>query len=332
MKPANHTLIFVLLTFLFIGCSSDADEDCVKGPLQLPNAIAIIDGAQYQASLLECREPRIQNFRASNLLGDIVIGSQGTTIFVNPQSFEQNGIFIDGEVDVQLIEMYQPGEIIACQLSTNGINLSGRTEPLFSESIFYLNITYEGAPVTFLQPLRVFAPSSNLGMQQFLFDSPSCPQLECKVLWEETISTVPVFEEPIKGPNGVFITGYQALVQDVGWKSIGRYNEDGNARTTVYNKAPTGYNATNGNVFICYDTTSTAIGLFTEYDSDLEVFTEQFAQIPTGIGTNVIFVTVQNNQYLYGTTDGIVEPEFLTATLTTAQTDEQGMINALNNL
>lgn len=332
MKLIHLTWIFTLTTLLTIGCSSDADEDCVKGPLQLPNAVGPIDGAQYQASLLDCREPRIQNFRASNLTGSVITGAQGTTIFVNPQSFEQNGIFIDGDVEVELIEMYRPGEIIACQLSTNGINLSGTIEPLFSESIFYLNITYEGAAVTFLQPLRVFAPSENLGEQQFLYASPSCPQLECTVLWEEVISTVPVFEKPIEGPTGEPIFGYQALVQDIGWKNIGRYNEDASPRTTVYNKAPTGYNDTNGNVFICYDTASTAIGLYSDYDTNLEVFTEQYAQIPTGLMTDVIFVTVQNNQYLYGTKRGMVAPDFLTATLETTSTDETGMINALNNL
>lgn len=332
MNTKYLTLVLALCALVFLSCSSEGDENCEVGAIQSPNVQDPIDGAAYRASLLECREPKVQRFRASNLSGAQITAEQGTTIFVNPQSFEQNGIFIDGDVDIELIEMYQAGEIIACQLSTNGENEQGNTEPLFSESIFYLDVTYQGAAVDFLQPLRIFVPSDNLGNQQFLFHSPSCPDLPCTVFWEETESTVPVFEKPIIDASGVKTLGYQALVSDVGWKNIGRYNEDTSTRSIVYNKAPIGYDKTNGNVFICYDTASTAIGLFDSYDESLGVYSENYAQIPTGQGVDVIFVTVQNNQYEFSTKNGVVETDFLTATLQTTETDEAGLINALNNL
>ncbi|MBX2829090.1 MAG: hypothetical protein KTR22_13070 [Flavobacteriaceae bacterium] len=327
----NFTII-LLACIPLLSCSSDGDENCTVGAIHSPNAQEPIDGAQYQASLMECRLPRVQNFRASNLSGAQITAAQGTTIFVNPQTFEQNGIFIDGEVDIALIEMYEPGEIIACQLSTNGINLNGNVEPLFSESIFYIDITYQGEPVSFLQPIRVFVPSDNLGEHQFLFHSPSCPALECTVLWEEEITSVPVFEKPIIDATGNKLFGYQTIMQTLGWKSIGRYNNDPAPRTIAYNKAPTGYNKTNGNVFLCYDTASTAIGLFDAYDANLDVYSETHAQIPEGIITDAIFVTVQDNQYVFATKRGTVTSEFLTTTLTTQTADESGFINAINGL
>ncbi len=332
MKTSNFTIILGLCCMLFCACSSDGDENCNVGAVHSPNAQEPIDGAEYLASLLECRQPRVQNFLASNLSGAEIVADQGTRIFVNPQTFEQNGIFIDGDVDIALIEMYEPGEIIACQLSTNGINLVGNTEPLFSESMFYIDITYQGEPVSFLQPIRVFTPSNNLGEQQFLFYSPSCPQLECTVLWEEEITSVPVFEKPVIDATGVKIFGYQTVLQTLGWKNIGRYNMDPAPRTIAYNKAPTGYNKTNGNVFLCYNTASTAIGLFDQYDSNLEVFSETHSQIPEGVAADAIFVTVQDNQYIYATKRGTVSTDFLTATLNTQSTNEAGLINAINGL
>ena len=333
MKLNRPSLFLVLCAIFLVSCSTDGDEDCAIGEVHSPNAVDIvIDGDQYRQSSLDCRLPRVQNFTASNLQGATIIGEQGTVIFINKQGFDQNGIFIDGDVDVALIEMYQPGEIIACQLSTNGVNLNGNIEPLFSESLFFIDITYEGAPVNFLQPLRVFVPSENLDVQQFLFASPTCPELECAVLWEEVISTIPVFEEPFIDAAGNITTGYFAIIPDVGWKNIGRYNEDTNPRSIVYNKAQRGYNKTNGNVFINYNSPSLAIGLFDAYDENLEVFTERFAQIPIGTEVAIIFVTVQNNEYLYSTKNGTVIPDFLTATLETQSTDETGLINALNNL
>ncbi len=329
---SNLTYLIVMLSCLFIACSSDGDENCEKGPLQLPNAVGPIDGAEYQQSLLDCRLPRVQTFTAFNFEPTVITAEQGTTLFINPKSFGQNGAIIDGDVTISLLEMYEPGEIVACQLSTNGINLNGAIEPLFSESIFFLDITFNDEPVEILQPIRSFIPSSNLGRQQFLFASPTCPELLCTVLWEEEISTIPVVEEPIQGANGELIFGYQAVVGSVGWKNIGRYNENESPRSTVYNKAPNGYNKTNANVFIQYDTPSTAIGLFDEYDTDLEVYTESFAQLPTGQGADIIFVTVQDEQYVFATKEGTVEQDLLTTTLETTTTDEAGLINALNNL
>ncbi|GAB5398649.1 MAG: hypothetical protein Aureis2KO_02340 [Aureisphaera sp.] len=331
MKTSNFTRI-LLACLILLSCSSEGDDNCNVGAIQTPNAQGPIDGAAYQASLMECRLPRVQNFRASNLSGAEIQAEQGTRIFVNPQTFEQNGIFIDGDVDIALIEMYEPGEIIACQLSTNGINLSGTIEPLFSESMFYIDITYQGAPVSFLQPIRVFVPSNNLGEQQFLFYSPTCPELNCTVLWEEEITTVPVFEKPYIDPSGVKIFGYQTILQTLGWKNIGRYNSDTSPRTIAYNKAPNGYNKTNGNVFLCYNTASTAIGLFDAYDATLDVFSESYAQIPVGIATDAVFVTVQNNEYVYATKRGTVTTDFLITTLNTQTADETGFINAINGL
>ncbi len=331
MKIRNFTLLVLGVIFL-LACSSDGDENCTVGAIHSPNAQDPIDGAEYQASLMECRLPRVQNFSASNIMGEEILAQQGTRIFVNPQTFTKDGNIIDGDVDIALIEMYEPGEIIACQLSTNGVNLSGNIEPLFSESIFYLDITYQGAPIEFIQPIRVFIPSNNLGEQQFLFHSPTCPELECTVLWEEEITSVPVFEKPYIDATGVKVFGYQTVMQTLGWKNIGRYNTDPSPRTIAYNKAPTGYNKTNGNVFLCYDTASTAIGLFDAYNANLDVYSETHSQIPEGIIADAIFVTVQNNQYEYGTKRGTVTTDFLTTTLSIQRTDEAGLINAINGL
>lgn len=322
-------------TFLLLGlisCSSDS-TDCEEGVVRVPNAQGPIDGAAYRQSLTECREPRIQAYTVSNLQGAEIIAEQGTVLFVNPQTFaDQAGNFIDGDVTVSLIEMYQPGEIIACQLSTNGINEAGTIEPLFSESIYFLDITFNGEQVTFLQPIVIFTPSENLGSEQFLFRSPTCPEVECTVLWERVILTVPIFEKPYIDATGVKTFGYRAVIDGLGWHNIGRYNTDTSTRTTVYTKTELGYDKTNANVFISYNTQSTAIGLFDFYNANLDVFTENYAQIPVGLSADFVFATVHGGNFLYASKRGLVEPEFLTATLNLIETDENGFINAINGL
>jgi|GEM_PF-3347558 len=322
----------LFLSVALNACSNDEEANCDDGPIVLPNAVDPIDGAEYRQSLMDCRLPRVQTFLASNIEGAQIMAAQGTILFVNPQTFiDVNGEFIDGDVTISLIEMYEPGEIIACQLSTNGITTTNLIEPIFSESMFYIDITYQDRPVTFLQPIRVFAPSDNLGIQQFLFSSPSCPELECTVLWEFDPEGQ-VFEEPIVDPVGNKIFGYSIFLSDVGWKDIGRYNTDANTRTTVYNKAPNGYNKSNANVFIHYNTPSTAIGLFERYDTDFDVFTESFGQLPVDTAADVVFVTVQNNQYVFGTNRVTITQDLVTATLEPSEANENNFINAINNL
>ncbi|MFT5103325.1 MAG: hypothetical protein ACI86C_000978 [Candidatus Latescibacterota bacterium] len=329
-KILKYAAAFMLLAIL--GCSSDADV-CQEGLIQVPNAQGTIDGAAYTQSLMECREPRIQTFTGSNLKGDQIVAEQGTVILINPQTFaDQDGFFIDGDVTISLIEMYQPGEIIACQLSTNGINEAGNVEPLFSESIYFLDITFNGEQVTFLHPIMIFTPSENLGMEQFLFRSPSCPDIPCKVLWEQVELTVPVFEEPFIDATGVKVFGYRAVIDGLGWHNIGRYNTDNITRTTVFTKTALGYDKTNANVFVRYNTPSTAIGLFDFYDASLDVFSENYAQIPIGLTADFVFATVQGGNFLYATKRGLVEVDFLTATLDINETDELGFINAINGL
>lgn len=331
----NFNILKFGATVLVLGllsCSSDA-HDCEVGLIQVPNAQGPIDGAAYRQSLMECREPRIQTFLASNIQGAEITAEQGTTLFLNPQSFaDQNGNFIDGDVTISLIEMYEPGEIIACQLSTNGINEAGNTEPLFSESIYFLDITFNGERVMFLQPIQIFTPSENLGIEQLLFRSPSCPEIPCTVLWERIITTVPIFEEFIIDAAGNKIYGYLALIDGLGWHNIGRYNTDASPRTTVYNKTALGYDKSNANVFVRYNTPSTAIGLFDFYDASLDVFSENYTQIPIGLTADFVFATVQDGSFLYATKRGLIEAEFLAATLAILEADEQGFINTINGL
>ena len=183
-----------------------------------------------------------------------------------------------------------------------------------------------------MQPIQIFTPSQNLGIEQFLFRSPSCPEVPCTVLWERVITSVPVFEEPYIDPTGVKIFGYRAVIDGLGWHNIGRYNTDNSLRTTVYTKTALGYDKSNANVFVRYNTPSTAIGLFDFYDTSLDVFSENYAQIPIGLTADFVFATVQDGSFLYATKKGLVTVDFLAATLDVIEVNETGFINAINGL
>ncbi len=325
---------FIFFT-LVVSCSSSSDQDCEEGLITYPTPEQILSGDQYRQSLEECRVPKIQTYQVSNITGGEVIANQGTAFSVNPQTFlDQNGNFIDGDVTFEILEMFTQGDIIACQLSTNGVNPENNIEPLLTEGLFYLNITYNNQPVTIIQNIDVFIPSSNLGNFNYMFLSPSCPNLLCQVLWERD-DTVEVIEEPYITNSGIVIDGYKSHINQngMGWHNIGRYLPQNTNRTTLYNKTPSGYNKTNSNVFLIFNQNALAISLFEKYDDDSKFFTEFHSQLPKDFEAQLIFITKQSQEFLYASKPVTITENKITTTLEiNSEQEEETLINALNDL
>lgn len=320
----------IILCFLLLGCSSDS-EDCTTGPIEHPNQQTPIDGTIYKQSAADCRLPKVQTFLFNGFEAVELAAEQGTVFIIQPLSFTTlGGEIIDGEITFEVLEMYTPGDIIACQLSTNGLNNSQRVEPLLSEGIFHLDITYQGAPVRITQPIRVFIPSENALLDLSLFHSPSCPEISCSVLWEAQQNQV--IYEPYTNPNGDTILGYQTFLQNTGWKSIARFNDSQEPRGIIYNIVPSGYNDSNSNVFLYYDSPSTAIGMFSEYDVDNSVFSEKYGEIPNNTQAQVIFVSKPENEFSFGSKSVTTHDGKITATRDVQLGDETSLKNYINNL
>ncbi len=314
--------------FLFIACSSN-HQNCEEGLLQYPNAEQIFNGSEYRQSLQDCRLPKVQTYTFMAFQGAEIIGNQGTILHVNPLSFtDLNGNIIDGEITLSLLEMYNPSDMIACQLSTNGINPNGTIEPLFSEGIFYIEITFNSQPVTITNPVLLFVPSESSGLPLSKFESPSCPDLLCEVLWERQ-NNVEVLEEPYVTAAGIVIPGYRTSVQlTQGWHSIARYSSTQN-KTTVYNKAPNGYNKTNSNVFVVYNSPSLTVGMFPYFSETNKVFYQN--NLPVEQDASIVFVSKQENQFVFASQTTTITPNLVTATLDSQNFNtEEELINSIN--
>jgi hypothetical protein len=313
------------------GCSSDS-EDCTAGPVEHPNQQAPIDGTSYRQSSMDCRLPKVQTFQFNGFEETEIAAAQGAVFFVQPLSFtDLNGQIIDGEINFEVLEMYTPGDIIACQLSTNGLNNNQSVEPLLSEGIFHIDISHQGEPVLITQPIRVFIPSENASLDLSLFHSPSCPELSCSVLWEKDPQGEVIYE-PYTDPGGDTILGYQTFIQNTGWKSIARFNDSQEPRGIIYNIVPPGFNDSNSNVFLYYNSPSTAIGMFSEYDAENEVFSEKFGEIPNNTQAHVIFVSKPENEFSFGSKPVTTQNGKITATRDVQLGTENTLKTYINNL
>src|SRR5690606_2437884 len=194
----------------------------------------------------------------------------------------------------------------ACQLSTNGMNNDKNVEPLLSETMLFINAEYNGNPVLLNGEIQIFVPSENKNLELSVFNSPDCKGLECQVLWE-IIPQSTVFEEPYQDASGNLILGYRSFINELGWYSFARYNLNPEAHGILYNKALPQYSLSNSNVFIMYDSNSLAIGMFSEYDTTNEVFSEKYRQIPKNTPANVIFVSKPETEFSFDSSPVITE-------------------------
>lgn len=327
----KFSLFFIcMISFAILSCTED--HDCEEGVIQTPNAIAAIDGAEYTASLLECRLPKVQTFTIQGFEGGQIVGSQGGAISIPPQSlFDENGAIIDGNVEVRLLEMFTAGEVIACQLSTNTRNATNSIEPTLSEGLLYFDILFNNTAVVINGEIQVFIPEDNNTGERFLFNSPLCPNLGCLVSWEIT-PIVQAFPSEILDQNGMIISGYSSFTLQAGWHNIGQFNQNANERTIVYNLPPTGFNTTNSNVFLKYDSDKIAVALFEEYDENLGVFSEIYSEIPTQTEGQLIFISKLDNSFLLDNSPVTVSQDIIGATLNVQNISEAQVITTINSL
>ena len=168
-----------------------------------------------------------------------------------------------------------------------------------------------------------------MGLRQF--NSLSCQELECLVLWEPNL-TAEVIADTIEDPVGGEIDGYRTFVLVLGWVTIARYNPDDSTRTIVYNKAPNGYNKTNANTFLLYNNNSIGVSLFDRFDSSLTVFSELHGQIPINTVSDFILVTVQDGSFQFATQNATIGMEQIGVTTQTSNASESEFITAINSL
>lgn len=330
MKYVQLLYMLVLAGCLAISCSED--HDCEEGIIETPNAISPIDGADYAASLTDCRLPKVQTFTIQGFAGGLIPGTQGGTITIPGQSlFNTDGTIIDGEVEVSLLEMYTPGDLVACQLSTNTRNAAGNLEPTLSEGLLFFDIRFNGQPVVIQGEIQIFVPEENNTEELLLFNSPSCPELDCIVTWENTAGTT-AFPSEIEGPIGNIITGYSAVTSQTGWYNIAQFNPSQNERTIVYNVPPSGFNITNSNVFLSYNNDKIAVSLFEQYDTALGVFSEVYSEIPLDTQGQLIFVSRQDGTYVLDISQISVTQNSIGATTNTSGTTEDQLVTTINSL
>lgn len=328
----THLCYCSLIVLVFLqACSSH--DDCSFSEIEYPNQNSTVDSLAYQEIRADCRQSKLQEFEFQNIEETQIEGEDGTVIIIPPGIFQSaTGGVADENLTLSLIEMYNPGDIIACQLSTNGINNEGSIEPLLSEGIIYINVTYNGESIEPTEGLQIFIPSENQNLDLSAFTSPSCNEMNCKVLWENQPNTFVepyIYEDPATNAT---IDGYILTNPSLGWLNFARYNPNSEPRGTIYDIAPPNYSLDNSDVYLNYHSNSIAVSMFSEYDSANEIFSEKYNQIPIGTEGDVIFLTGKEGNYSFDSAPIITEDSIITVTRNIQSGNKDEVVNYINNL
>lgn len=315
------------LLAIFLSCSET--NHCDVGALIYPNQGIKGDSVAFAESKIENRQHRIQTFTFDTLNQFYIETTGGTIITAYRDLFRMaDGTMAQGEITFSILECYQPGAAIACQLSTNGVNDEQSVEPLLSEGMLWIEVTHQGQELTMAGSYQLFMPSGNQNLNLSLFTA-SCQQLACDPLWEQEV-TAAVSPEMATNAAGESIDGYQSALTAFGWISYARYNTSASSRVSLFHKVPRGYSASNSAVFLSYETTSLAVGKYTHFQLATHQFSEYYGEIPVGTYADVIFVTKGDHAYHYNGIPIFVNEEKSTASTQLTTGSETDLIDYIN--
>ncbi len=142
MNLLGGTLIILLI---LTSCDSDNEPQPEPQP----------DGEALNQRFKDNRSDAVQNFVIDASVGGTITGSQGTRVIFPPNAIGLNGTPVTGNIDVELIEIYDKGAMVLQNMSTKGKKPNGDEEALKSAGEFFVNAKQNGDPLEVLLPITI---------------------------------------------------------------------------------------------------------------------------------------------------------------------------------
>ncbi|GAA0891232.1 hypothetical protein GCM10009122_09110 [Fulvivirga kasyanovii] len=291
----NLVFIFSIMTTALIGCKDD-DNVTVTPDVKIP------DGEALQEKYAEHLNEASQTFQVDAESGGAVTGEKGTYLYFNANSMiDADGNDVTGNIDIELIELYDKAQMLLGDKPTRGRQEDGSIATLVSGGEFFINATQNGEQLQ-LKPgigfqIVVETDSLDMDMQLFVNENGDCLEADCEVIWEEAKGRLEAGDA--QGGNGDGGGAYYGFADNFGWTNIDRWYSDPRPKTTLYVDVPEGYDNTNCSVFLSYDGEPAALAKFDVYDEETGLFTEHYGQIPIGLEVHFIVLSVIDDQYYY---------------------------------
>ncbi|MGB5553117.1 MAG: hypothetical protein WBM83_00565 [Flavobacteriaceae bacterium] len=303
MKNAKQILgSLILAATLFTSCQEEENGETYVQLVSDQRATAQ-EFADKKASVLNNLKQEFQ-FN-SNSMGNFTT-EKGVNLLINGACLTKNGVSVTGIVDIEVVEIFDRAEMLTTNKATMGLMPNGDRAILKSGGEFFINATQNGEALQLTCAMQLSVPTNLTGDVDFgmtLWNG--IIGLECDneigcddVIWVEE-------HNDANEPNNVVVddkngtVAYYAPIQGFGWTNIDRFYNDPRPKTMILVDVPQGFDLENSAVYLSYDGEPSALARLDTYDEDEELFSEHYGQIPVGLECHLIFVSVENGNWLY---------------------------------
>jgi len=289
------------LTFIAaVSCLALAFTSCKKEPGTGDNSYSIPNGVLLSSFYANQLTANTQNFTVNATLGDTITGANGIKVVIAANSLYKNPtVLITGNVNVELIELYDRGMLATMNKGTMGyiegeglITYNDTTEMLVSGGMYYLNITQNGAAVLAPTGVGVIMPVDNTGgadptMEQF--DGVTAGD---DMNWKPNLTGAVQVITDIDG-----VSYYLIVDNKWGWSAAARPHFAPGAKTHIEAVMPTGFTPDNCELFISYEGIGVNLGSLDAFAAG--AFTETHGLFPVGTPVNFIAIAVIDGELHY---------------------------------
>ncbi len=341
MNHFSKLSTFALLAFTLTAtsaCQDTSRRSDSGSDLQPPSADA------FASLALDAREDLLQSFTIDADTLDTVVGEQGTTISFswNAGLTYPDGSPVTGDVNLELIEIYDRGSMLVTRMPTDGRLPSGEPGQLISGGEHHVTATQPGESLALNGHFFQEAPTDNTGgfdpqMELFRAETEDglAAGLQDNSVWVEGSGNGSWCCNDDESDTGNGNPFYTLTSDQFGWSNIDRWSNDPRPKTSVTVEVPEGWDITNCAIYVTDDiqpnTLTTLTGAL-----DSPIFDSgSFERIPVGLAMHVILVTENDGDWSYGIQNLTVEGDD-TVVFASAEdlsvTDSQGLMDALNAL
>lgn len=308
------------LTIALVLATSCKKED--PNPSPNPSPSPTPNGTALQNMFSENLDNLTQTYTINASTGGVVVGSSGTKITIYPNTLKNSSEqLVSGNVTVELIEIYDRGNMALCNKPTMGKTTIGDLALLISGGEYYLRITQNGEELDASSSVFVQVPANNPSAMNLFngkFDA------DDNLWWDELGDTV-MFEQDSSGMN------FNFMDTTWGWTNVDRFYSDPRPKTTIKVKLPDGYDNTNAEVFLTYDGEQTALASLDTYTSD-GYFSEHYGLIPIGLEMHVIAISMIDDEIYYSILANVVEDNQVITISSLNPISKTDLITLINDL
>lgn len=320
------SLLITAIMMCMTSCKTKEDNDTGNDP----------DGMALNQRFSDNRLDNMQTFTLDAGTGGEITGSQGTKVIFPANAFGLNGVAVTGNVEVELIEIYDKATMLLNNMPTSGIRPNSDEEALKSAGEFFIHAKQNGTDLELLQDAQVESRGVGTAIPENMNVFRAGDGVDDNDLWQEA-------DEDANGMTDIAIVGeretdngYEIIylfdISSFGWTNLDRWYSFTGQLTDLFVDVPSIFNGTNCEVYLTYDGEPTALARMDVYDTNVNMFTEHFGRLPVGQEVHIILVA-EINGVLHATIQGATIVENHIEVMASPQPiTEADLINAIDAL